>query len=287
MDGWLDHDWQCEDRRREIRNWPARAGALLDDRARTDRDLDAMRRWRASAVTLLAGARAMQVDGSPHAPHLAAMPEERELLAETAGRLAGAIVENETAELDRLAEITEEAAGRTGAIAFDTDEYAELMEHVREIDARPGLPEPLREAADRHLERHEGLEENRANVDAFLDLAAQLLHDRERLGLSSDPAWEEWKRHADTLLAFAKALRRDIPERELAAHLAAAGAEPGAIDDNTAKIENRVREDERARAAERRRLADERALAALEAERQRLEEERRQERSEGGGRSMS
>ena len=90
----------------------------------------------------------------------------------------------------------------------------------------------------------------------------------------------------DTLLVFAKALVRDIPERELAAHLAAAGAQPDAIDDNAAKIENRVREDERARERAAGRLADERALA-LEAERLKLEEERSQERNEGGGISMS
>ncbi|MYE60401.1 MAG: relaxase domain-containing protein [Alphaproteobacteria bacterium] len=286
VDGWIDHDWQCEELCREIRNWPRRAAAVLDDRARTERDLDAMRRWRASAVTLLAGARAMQVDGSPHAPHLAAMPEERELLAETAGRLAGAIVESETAELDRLAEIAEEAAGRTGAIAFDTTEYAELMEHVREIDDRPGLPEPLREAVDRHLERHEGLEEDRANVDAFLDLAAELLHDREQPGLTPRLTAQEWTRSAGPVPALAKALVRDIPERELNAHLAAAGAEPGAIGENAAKIESLLREDERARERAAGRLADERALA-LEAERLRLEEERRQERSQGGGISMS
>ena len=52
--------------------------------------------------------------------------------------------------------------------------------------------------------------------------------------------------------------------------------------------EDRIAADEEARAeAERRRLAEERALAALEAERLRLEEERDQERSEGGGISMS
>ena len=77
VDGWLDHDRECEERRREIRNWPRRAGAVLDDRARTERDLEAMRQWRARAVTLLADARAMQAEGSGHAPHLAAMPEER------------------------------------------------------------------------------------------------------------------------------------------------------------------------------------------------------------------
>ena len=86
--------------------------------------------------------------------------------------------------------------------------------------------------------------------------------------------------------ALAKALRRDIPERELNAHLAAAGAGPGAIEENAAKIESLLREDERA-AAQRQRLAEEQRLAVLEAERLKLEKERKQGRSEGGGISMS
>ncbi|MYE00495.1 MAG: AAA family ATPase, partial [Alphaproteobacteria bacterium] len=58
VDSWLDHDWQCDELCREIRGWPRRAEAVLGDGARTERDLDVMRRWRARAGTLLAGARA-------------------------------------------------------------------------------------------------------------------------------------------------------------------------------------------------------------------------------------
>ncbi len=106
---------------------------------------------------------------------------------------------------------------------------------------------------------------------------------RAPMGLPLTP--EAWKQHADAALAEADALRRDIPEGEFKAHLAAAGAQPDAIDEYAAKIAKRLREDEEARAAERQRLADEQALA--EAERLKLEEEREQERSEGGGMSMS
>lgn len=108
----------------------------------------------------------------------------------------------------------------------------------------------------------------------------------ERRALGVLPlTWEEWKRGADSIRAVAAAAGRDIPERELGAHLAAAGAGPDAIDGNTAKIEKRLREDKeaRARAAERQRRAEEPALAAREAERLRLEEKREQDLSEGGG----
>ena len=292
---WLDYDLTCERLRREIRDWPARADALAGEWMGPGSDLGAMRRWRARAEPLLANARAMQAGGSPHAPHLTAMPEEHKLLVETAGRLGGTLVEIETAELDRLAEIAEEAAERAGGIAFDTDEFAELMERVHALDARPALPDNLREAVRGHLQRHERLEEDRANVDAFLDLAGQLLHDRDRMDRTPPEGraqaalpltWEEWKRDADAILANAGSLRRDIPERELKAHLAAARAGPGAIEEAAGNIADRIEQDEKARAAaERKRQATEQARIA--AEQRRLEEERRRDRSEGGGISMS
>ena len=97
--------------------------------------------------------------------------------------------------------------------------------------------------------------------------------------------WEEWKRDADSIRAVAGALRRDVPERELKAHLAAARAGPDAIGENAAKIGDRIAQDEEARAAAERQAAG-RVRAVQEAERQRLEEERKQDLSEGGGISV-
>ena len=291
---WLDYDRTCERLRRKIRDWPARADAVLGEWTGPEKDLRAMRRWRARVEPLLDEGHAMLAEGSPHAPHLAAMPEERGKLVETAGRLGGALTEIETAELDRLAEIAGEAAERAGGIAFDMPEHEELMERVHALDARPALPDNLRETVRGHLQRHERLEEDRANVDAFLDLAGQLLHDRDRMDDTPPEGraqaalpltWEEWKHDADALLANARSLRRDIPERELKAHLAAARAGPDAIGENAAKIGDRIAQDEEARAAAERQAAG-RVRAVQEAERQRLEEERKQDLSEGGGISV-
>ena len=288
IDNWLGYDRTCERLRREIGDWPARADAVLGDWTWPEPDLRRLRRWRARAEPLLAEARAMQATGSPHAPHLAAMPDERKLLVETAGWLGSALVEIKTAELDRLAEIADEAAERTGGIAFDMAEYTELMERVRSLDARPALPDDLRDAVRRHLERHERWVENRARVDGFLDWAGQVEHDYGRQA-DRPPNWPDWRQDADGVLEDARALRRVIPERELVAHLSATGAGPGAVEETAAKIEDRIREHEQARAlaAEQARIAAEHLRAAQEAERLRLEEERRQERNEGGGLSMS
>ena len=295
VDVWLRYHDERTRLCREIRDWPARADAVLGEWTGPVKDLRPMRAWRARTEPLLAEARAMLAEGSPHAPHLAAMPEERKLLVETAGWLDNALVEIEAGEMERLAEIAEEWAAETGGIDFDAPQHDELRERVRSLDARPDLPELVREAVHRHLERRDRLEKNRADVDAFLGLAGQLLLDRDRLA-RSDPEdraeaalpliWEEWRQDADRMLKDAEAFGRDIPVRELAAHLAAGGAGPGAIDDAAGKIADRIEQDEQARAAaERKQEAEERARLA--AEQQRLEEERRQERNEGGGISVS
>ncbi len=265
---WLRYDDRCERLRREIRAWPARADALLGERPGPGKDLGPMRRWRARAEPMLTEGCAMQAKESPHAPHLAAMPDECRALAETAGRLENARAEIETAEVDRLLKIAGLASERTGGIASDTAEHADPT-------------------------RHERLARDRARIEAFLDLARKRLDERDRMdglprevramaGLPLTP--EAWKQDADAVLAEANALGRDIPAGELKAHLAAAGAGPDAIDENAAKIAERLREDEEARAAERQRQAEQQAQAR-EAERLKLEEER--EQSEGGGMSMS
>ena len=295
VNNWLGYHERCTRLCAEIRDWPAQADAVLGEWTGPEKDLRPMRRWRERAEPLLAGARAMLADGSPHAPHLAAMPEERAALVETAGWLNSALIEIEAGEMERLAEIAEEWAAQTGGIAFDAREHGELMERVRSLDARPRLPELVREAVGGHLARHERLEKNRADVDAFLDLAGRLLFDRDRLARTAPEdraqaalplTWEEWKRDADALLADAEALRRRLPQWEFAAHLVAAGAGPDAIGEAARKIADRIAADEEARAAaERERKAEEQAR--IDAEQQRLEEERRQERNQGGGISMS
>ena len=266
---WLRYDEQGARLCGEIRDWPARADALAADRTGLGKTLGPMLRWLDRAEPLLDEGRAMLAEGSPHAPHLAAMPEECGKLVEAAGRLETALAEIGTAQADYLQELVGQPAESAGATASDAAELADPGERAR-------------------------LARDRARVGAFLDLARKRLNDRDRMdslppefrapmGLPLTP--EAWKQDADAALAEADALRRDIPEGELKAHLDAADARPDAIDEYAAKIAERLREDEEARAAERQRLADEQALA--EAERLRLEEERKQERSEGGGMSMS
>ncbi len=102
---WPRYDARCEQLRREVREWPARADAVLADRTGLGKNLWPMLRWRDRAEPLLAEARAMLAEGSPHAPHLAAMPDECKALVETAGQIENALPEIETAQADHLQKI--------------------------------------------------------------------------------------------------------------------------------------------------------------------------------------
>ena len=278
VDAWIQYDEGCTQLCEDIRQWPARADAMLARRPEPGAGREFPEGWCRQADTMVAEGRAMLAQGSAHRPHLDAMPEERQALIGAMQRLDGAVVAAEAAEMSRLAAMTESTAAETGGIAFDAEGYELLMECVHALEARHLLPEDVRDAVWDRLQRHERWEEDRANVDAVLDMAGQVLSDRESLPY----AWEEWRRDAGAILENARSLQRDIPERELKAHLAAAGAGPGAIGEAAGHIGDRIARDEQARdAAGRERQAGEQARTA--AERQTLREERRQERSESRG----
>ena len=101
------------------------------------------------------------------------------------------------------------------------------------------------------------------------------------------PAWDGGRQDAQQVLDEAKALRDDIPQRELAAHLGAAGAGPDEIEETEREIRERIAEQERARAAaererqeqERARIAAESARAAELARDAQNEEDERRERA--------
>ena len=149
-----------------------------------------------------------------------------------------------------------------------------------------------RETVWGHLERHQRWTGDRARVERFLDRAAKGLDARDRmvqtartgwLPAEQQSAWEGWRRDAGSLLDEAKGLQEAIPKPDLTAHLRTAGGKPNAIEENAAKLGNRIREDMQAQAfaAEQERqarIAAEHLRATQEAERQRLEEERSQSR---------
>ncbi|MDE0058155.1 MAG: phytanoyl-CoA dioxygenase family protein [Defluviicoccus sp.] len=267
VDSWLRYDEEASRLRDGIRGWPGRAGALLHDRAPPDAELDVLTAWRQRAENLLGEARAMRVEDSAHAPHLEAMPGEREALNAAADRLDATVAAVEIAETGRLMISAREFEERGGGMRYDAPAYGALMERVRALDARDDLPEKWRETVDAVLAHDEGL--GRERVGAFLDAAREVEEAREDLEAEARlravpaerlPGWEDLRKNEREVLDKAGAIREKIPEEQVVAHLAFFGAAPDAIEEKEREIRERIARDERARlAAEEARRAEETA----------------------------
>ena len=152
---WLDYHARCEPVCRQIREWPARLDALTADCPERPATLVSLTGWRQQAEPLLAEARAMLANDAPHGSHLAAMPDERGVLAEGTDRLDHALMEVEAREMNVLSSVVQQWTKETGGIGFDSRNYAALMERARSLDARPHLPEGLRDTVEGILTRDE------------------------------------------------------------------------------------------------------------------------------------
>ena len=255
---WLDYHARSEPICRQIREWPARLDALTGDCPERPAKLDALAGWRQRAEPLLAEARAMLANDAPQARHLAAMPDEREELAEGTGRLDRALIEVEARETDVLSSVVQEWAKKTGGIGFDSRDYAALMERARSLDARPHLPAGLRDRVNVLLFRDECWAFNRDRVEAFLERAAEAERARQvmtqqRVTTSSFEerlqARQDCRQAEKEILDEAAALRKDMPQHELAAHLGGAGAGPDAVREREEEIRNRIAQEQEKQAA--------------------------------------
>ncbi len=266
---WLRRHTRCESLRREIREWPERAAVMTAARPALDGSPDALKEWREEAEPLLDEARAMQAPKSGHAPHLGAMPEERESLVRARRGLDGALLNAEMAETKKLFEATEQSAERTGGIAFDAEGYGDLMERVRALHARPGLDDDLRGAMGRLIDRHGRWTDDRNRVDAFLDGAAEVVNAPDEPAQGADMPTARGRGspvldgRAGQVAIEARRLKEGIPQKELAAHLGAAGVGPDGIDERERKIRDRIAEENRARIAEAEREAERMRRAEL------------------------
>ena len=255
---WLDYHAGCERVCRQIRDWPARADALTADCPERPATLESLTGWRQRAEPLLAEARAMLEKDAPHAPHLAAMPGEREALVEGTSRLDRALLAVEAREMTVLSSVAHRWAEETDGIAYDARAYAGLMERARSLDARPHLPEGLRDTVDGILVRDACWSSNRDRVQAFLGQAAEAeraRHDLTQMDVTTSSFEERLEARRDCrqkekeILDEAVALGKDLPERELAAHLGAAGAGPAAVREREEEIRNRIAQEQEKQAA--------------------------------------
>ena len=167
--------------------------------------------------------------------------------------------------MNRLRESARQFVKENGGILYDAPAHGAIMERVRSLDARSVLPERWREPVGKILAQDEAWSGNREQVDAFLRRAADVDSQRTELtrtaggqstGAEQLPAWNGWREDAVRVLDDAKALRQEIPRRELAAHLGFIGASTDAVDRTQELLAERIAEDEEALAAAQQRLRE-------------------------------
>ena len=267
VESWLQYDEKAAGLRDRIRDWPGRAQKLLDHLPPSDAALDDLTGWRQRAEALLEESRYMRAANGPHAPHLEAMPRERKALDEAIGELDAEAAAVEIAEAKGLMQSGQLFEERTGRMAYDAPTHGALIERVRALDARPDLPEGARNTVAVVLGYDARVTRDRQEVGAFLDAAREV--EEARGDLEADarmrsmpaerlPGWHGWREMAISVVDKAETLVKEIPERELAAHLAAFGAGPNGIEEKEKKIREQIARDAQARAAaeEERRAAE-------------------------------
>ena len=233
VDSWLRYDEEATRLCGEIRGWPGQARALLDGLPPADAALENLTEWRHRAEPLLTEARAMLAEDSSHAPHLTAMPPERKALDEATRRLDAEALDVELREAIWLMGSTREFGERTGGMRYDAPGYGALMERVRALDERPGLPARVREMVDVVLDYDERRGRDRGG--AFPEAAERVESARDGMPPSAGP---------DGIEERQKEIREQIARDEqarIAAEEERRAAERARIDDNLARATERLR----------------------------------------------
>ena len=279
VESWLDYHARNAPLADAIRAWPDLADALIAECPERPAMLGDLADWRERAEDLLGEAAAMRAEGSPHAPHLAAMGDERAALEAAMGRLDGTLIAVAMREIAVLETVVRRSAADTGGIAFDAPDYGAMIGRARTLHARETLPGDARAALDGILARDEAWNADRGRIGALLDAAAAA--GKQRDSLAAGPAtrsavamaeWERWRGAAAGVAREAAAITAEIPGRDREAHLAALGAAPGAVGTIGKDANARIAADEHCaalfgRIGENRDEARERGIAESDTER--------------------
>ncbi|MDE3260990.1 MAG: hypothetical protein OYL41_03290 [Acidobacteriota bacterium] len=252
-------DGEAERLRREIRDWPGRAEALIADTPAPVAPLADLTERRQRMEALLAEAEAMRAAGSPHTPHLEAMPEESAALAKAETLLADMRTAVELSEMALLTRKALQLADEAGGIEYDTPAYSDLMERIRSLEVSRGLPEEAREPIRALIARDARWRRDRKRVADFLgrargaarargDLEEEIRALHEPAGAASPERGPgqapergpgqapDWRAAAEGVLRDSTALVEAMPARELGAHLVAAGATLEELGELTARL---------------------------------------------------
>ena len=232
---WLDYHARCEPICRQIRELPARVDALTADCPERPATLDSLRDWRQRAEPLLAEARAMPEKDGPHAPHLAAMPDERGALVEATSRLESGLLAVEARETNVLSAVVRRSAEEfhrdweahvAKATAARVDPFyvpghQELIDRLRELRHDPAISAL---SSEKLAQIDSILQENQRQIDAiahvhnYLDKVQLCRNDLKelqdlahthKLELEKVHSYDEWPDTAERLFAAGKAITDD------------------------------------------------------------------------------
>ena len=232
---WLKYHARCERICGQIRDWPERADALAAECHERPATLDALRGWRQRAKPLLEDARAMLAEDGSHAPHLAAMPDEREALVEARSHLQRELLAVEARETELLSALAQRsvdkfhrdwqahvaAAAAAHANPFYMTGHKKLIERLRQLRKRPAvaaLPAARLDPLDSILAQHRRETEALSTVKRHIAQIRPCLDELDRLkrtARSQDtdlrrlPAYADARATAERLLAEAQAIAGD------------------------------------------------------------------------------
>ena len=229
---WLEYHARCEPICRQIRDARLRVDALTADCPEPAATLDSLRGWRQRAEALLAEARAMLAEDSPHGSHLAAMPGERKALVEGAGRLDRALLAVEARETSLLTAVAQRSADElhrdwqahiAEATAARVDPFylpgheglISRLQELRQDPALEELPATELEQVDSLLHDHRRQVEAVSHVHNYLadvDRSRSQLEQLQELAytynfaLDEVHSYDEWHDAAERLLAAGQAI---------------------------------------------------------------------------------
>ena len=232
---WLKYHARCESICRQILDARQRADALTADCPEPSATLDSLRGWRQRAEPLLAEARAMPEKDGPHAPHLAAMPDQRGALVKATSSLESALLAVEARETKLLSAVVRRSAeelhrdweahiGEATAARVDpfyVPGHQELIDRLRELRHDPAISAL---SSEKLAQIDSILQENQRQIDAiahvhnYLDKVQLCRNDLKelqdlahthKLELEKVHSYDEWHDTAERLFAAGKAIADD------------------------------------------------------------------------------
>ena len=232
---WLKYHARCGTICEQIRNARLRADELTADCPERPAKLASLRDWRKRAEAMIAEARAMLAKKGTHAPHLAAMPDERGELVRAKSSLESALLAVKARETNVLSAVVQRSAEEfrrdwnahvAEAKAARVDPFyvvghTELIDRLQQLRSQPAvtaLPaselaqiDSILGEAQRQTKAVSHVKEYLARIEPCrtrLQQLNELAHTR-RLELREVPSYNEWHDAAERLLAAGKAIVDD------------------------------------------------------------------------------